>query len=199
MLSRLGRIGANPNNRGKLYESQPLSMSTLVDHQLRQWATLNKGLEPYAPTLVNPASVNLRVGDTLVIESPSGSTYEVDISGCTKAAPFLVDPGEWILAHTAEIVTLPRNMEAEVCLRSSAARAGWQHALAGYVDPGWSGRLTLEFQNVRRFAALPIYSGIQLCQLRVSKLSTLPSQGYDETGRYMGDLSVNTNQDLTLS
>ncbi len=177
-------------------------MSSLVDWQIEQWAE-NGGLTPYDSALVNPASVNLRIGTTLVVESPSGGTYEVDISENTIGNPFLVDPGEWILAHTQELITLPLNLEAEVCLRSSAARAGWQHALAGYVDPGWGvgvggGRLTLEFQNVRRFATLPVYPGQQLCQLRIRQLSEIPQKGYDQTGRYQGDKSVNTNQDPAL-
>ena len=173
------------------------NMSTLVDFQLKRWAK-EGGLKPCDFSLVNPASVNLRIGTTLVVESPAGTTYEVDISANSQACPFLVDPGEWILTHTQEIVKLPGNFEAEVCLRSSAARAGWQHALAGYVDPSWEGRLTLEFQNVRRFTALPIYPGLQLCQLRVRKLHEIPEVGYDQTGRYHGDLGVTTNRDVRL-
>lgn len=170
---------------------------SLVDSQLKTWAK-NGGLNPCDLSLINPASVNLRIGTVLVVESPAGGTYEVDISTNSVGNPFMVDPGEWILTHTLEIVSLPPNFEAEVCLRSSAARAGWQHALAGYVDPSWSGRLTLEFQNVRRFEVLPIYPGLQLCQLRVRQLSMTPERGYDLTGRYQGDLSVNTNQDVSL-
>lgn len=171
---------------------------SLVDHQIEIWAA-NGGLTPYRPELVNPASVNLRIGTTLVVESPAGGTYEVDISGCSAGRPFLVDPGEWILTHTEEVVKLPGNFEAEVCLRSSAARAGWQHALAGYVDPSWEGRLTLEFQNVRRFQVLPIYPGLQLCQLRLTKLAQIPERGYDLTGRYQGDMTVSRNKDVRLS
>jgi len=171
---------------------------SLVDFQIERWA-VNGGLTPFDPELVNPASVNLRIGTTLVVESPGGGTYEVDISNNTVGRPFLVDPGEWILTHTEEIVKLPGNFEAEVCLRSSAARAGWQHALAGYVDPSWEGRLTLEFQNVRRFQVLPIYPGLQLCQLRLRQLKEVPEMGYDMTGRYYGDMGVNVNQDRTVA
>lgn len=172
-------------------------MSTLVDSQLRAWMS-DGGLNPADLGLVNPASVNLRIGTTVVIESPGGGTYEVDISGLHIGNPFLVDPGEWILTHTKEIVTLTDKLEAEVCLRSSAARAGWQHALAGYIDPGWSGRITLEFQNVRRFQVLPIYPGLELCQLRVRALDLAPSSDYSATGRYQGDMGVQGNKDRSL-
>ena len=124
--------------------------------------------------------------------------YEVDLSDCSAERPFLVDPGEFLLTHTAEVVTLGDMLEAEVCLRSSAARAGWNHALAGYVDPGWSGSLTLEFQNIRRFQALPIYPGQQLVQLRLRRLPQPPVSHYGITGRYQGDQSVNGCQDFTI-
>lgn len=173
-------------------------MTTLVDSQIKQWAKAG-GLNPCDFSLVNPASVNLRIGTTLVVESPGGGTYEVDISGNHLGNPFLVDPGEWILTHTQEVITLDADQEAEVCLRSSAARAGWQHALAGYIDPSWSGRITLEFQNVRRYQVLPIYPGLQLCQLRLRRLDRAPDRGYAETGRYQGDMGVQVNKDWTLS
>lgn len=172
-------------------------MATLVDRQLKKWMR-DGGLNPADNSLVNPASVNLRIGTTLVVESPGGGTCEVDISRNNEINPFLVDPGEWILTHTQEIVTLTDQMEAEVCLRSSAARAGWQAALAGYIDPGWSGRITLEFQNVRRFQVLPIYPGLELCQLRVRALDIAPSSDYSQTGRYQGDLGVQVNKDGRL-
>ena len=172
-------------------------MSTLVDSQINAWG-LGGGLEPFDPALVNPASVNLRIGTVCKIEGPSGDLYEVDISENHIGRPYLVDPGEWILTHTMETVSLADDLEAEVCLRSSAARAGWDHCLAGYVDPGWSGSLTLEFQNVRRYAALPIYPGLQLCQLRLRRLDKRPINHYGLTGRYHGDRCVNHCQDPTL-
>lgn len=124
--------------------------------------------------------------------------YEVDLSDCSIDRPFLVDPGEFLLTCTREVVTMDADMEAEVCLRSSAARAGWNHHLAGYIDPSFTGAITLEFKNNRRFAALPIYPGLQLVQLRVRRLDSAPLRGYDRTGRYQGDLSVNGCQDPTI-
>ena len=178
--------------------NQRSNMSTLVDRQLKEWMR-EGGLDPADNALVNPASVNLRIGTAVVVESPGGGTYEVDISDLHIDNPFLVDPGEWILTHTQEVITLTDKQEAEVCLRSSAARAGWQHALAGYIDPSWSGRITLEFQNVRRFQVLPIYPGLQLCQLRVRALDSAPDSNYSQTGRYQGDMGVQVNKDLSLS
>ena len=172
-------------------------MSSLVDWQIRHWAE-HQGLIPYRPDLVNPASVNVRIGSTIKVESPNGTLYDVDISSNNAGNPFMVEPGEWILAATEEIVTLPNCYEAEVCLRSSAARAGWQHALAGYVDPSWQGVITLELKNIRRYKSLPIYPGLELCQLRVKELSRVPKVNYEMTGRYYGDMGVQENKDVTV-
>ena len=172
-------------------------MSTLVDHQIKHWAHFG-GITPFDMDLINPASINLRIGTAVQVEAESGRLQEIDLRDFTAAHPFWVQPGEWLLTHTAELITLPPNMEAEVCLRSSAARAGWDHCLAGYVDPGWSGKLTLEFQNVRRYKQLPLYPGQQLCQLRLRYLSTDPVTHYGQTGRYQGDQSVNACQDPTI-
>lgn len=172
-------------------------MTTLVDRQLINFGNAG-GITPFDEGLVNPASVNLRIGNVLKVESPMGSMYEVDISDCTLERPFEVDPGEFILAHTQERIRILKDMQAEVCLRSSAARAGWDHCLAGYIDPGWNGVITLEFKNVRRFATLPIYPGLELCQLRVSRLDKAPECHYGLVGRYQGDAGVNGCQDPTI-
>lgn len=172
-------------------------MTTLVDRQIIHWAN-GGGVTPFDRSLVNPASLNVRVGNYLRVESPGGEMYEVDISDCSIGRPFLVDPGEFILAQTQEKIRILANMEAEVCLRSSAARAGWDHHLAGYIDPGWDGVITLEFKNNRRFAALPIYPGLELCQLRIRRLDREPERHYGITGRYQGDTQVNGCQDPTI-
>lgn len=173
-------------------------MSTLVDTQINAWA-LGGGIDRFDFALVNPASINLRIGNTVMLEDLAGDLYSVDISGHTAEDPFVVEPGEWILTHTQEVVTLPPDIEAEVCLRSSAARLGWNHALAAYIDPGWMGSITLELKNDRRHAYLSLYPGMQLVQLRLRSLTKAPLLHYGETGRYQGDTTVNTCQDETLS
>ena len=110
----------------------------------------------------------------------------------------MVKPGTFFLAETAEVIRLNDTLEAEVCLRSSAARAGWDHLLAGYVDPGWSGVLTLEFKNCRQYKSLPIWAGMQLVQLRLSRLQVPPMSDYSLTGRYYGDKGVQTCKDLSI-
>ena len=91
------------------------------------------------------------------------------------------------------------DLQGQVCLRSSAARAGWDHSFAGYVDPGYEGRLTLELRNVRSNIALPIYPGLQLVQLRIERLAAIPERLYGQTGRYQGATAVQPCLDETVA
>ena len=95
-----------------------------------------------------------------------GDWFEVDLT----ERGYALDPGEFILAHTAETITIPDDCSAMVLLRSSAARAGYEHSLAGWCDPGFSGQITLELRNNLRFRHLPVSAGLRLCQLVVHKL-----------------------------
>ena len=185
-------------------------MAGLPDWKLREWAE-GGGVKPWNPENLNPASLNLTIGPGVMVE-PShaakmglpGRAYDW---GCglfranleeLHEQRLLVPPGGWILAEVAEWVKIPASMEAVLCLRSSAARAGWDHCLAGYVDPGYEGRLTLELVNCRRDEALALTLGSQLIQLRLSRLEDLPETDYSTTGRYQGDTAVAGCKDATV-
>jgi dCTP deaminase len=81
-------------------------------------------------------------------------------------------PGEFILAHTLERVTLPPDLVGLVEGRSSFARVGVSsHVTAPKIDPGFAGTITLEMFN---FSSVPVdlRAGIdrpaQLMLLRIS-------------------------------
>lgn len=169
--------------------SEPL----LDFHFLRMGTDL---IRPFNPEQVNPASYNLTIGRNLIREAPDGELTE-SVTG-TRERPTMINPGEWLLVDVSEEVEIPSDHEAQVILRSSAARAGWDHALAGYVDPGYQGRLTLEFVNCRRFQSLPIYQGLQLVQLRVCQLGRSPLRPYGLTGRYHKARQVEACKDARL-
>lgn len=141
------------------------------------------GIEPFRLEQINPASYNLTIGNNLKEDRPYG-WQDVDLTRYSKEKPYFVEMGRLILCDVQEFIRIPREMEAQVILRSSAARAGWDHANAGFVDPGYQGRLTLEFVNCRSFARLPIYPGQQLVQLRFQSLDLKPEKHYGHTGRY---------------
>ena len=171
-------------------------MSSLIDRELHAWAS-SGGVTPFDPGLINPASINLRVGNRAVVETRHGME-EISLTRYCEAVPLWVEPGGWILTDTIELIEIPSDMEALVVLRSSAARRGWDHAMAGFVDPAYRGRLTLEFVNCLRHSELPLYPGLELVQLRLAMLQREPSRGYDQTGRYHNAMGVEMCKDPRL-
>jgi len=103
--------------------------------------------------------------------------------------PFILHPGEFVLGSTYEVCTLPDDVAARVEGKSSLGRLGLlTHATAGFVDPGFSGHVTLELANV---ATLPIklYPGMkigQFCFFRLSSPSEHPYGSEKYGSRYQG-------------
>lgn len=161
-------------------------MSTIVDHQIRQLCRDLGLVEPFDPEMINPASIDVTLGDQILVENDSGSFTPCNI----KHETFYMPPGAFILAHTAEYIRVPANLECVFQLKSSRGREGYEHALAGYIDPGFMGRVTLELSNVRRFKELPLRSGMRIGQLRFAKVDAIPMRSYAVTGRYCGDEGV---------
>jgi dCTP deaminase len=185
-------------------------MAGLPDWKLRSWAEAG-GVKPWNPENLNPASLNLTIGPGVMVEPSQAATmglpgraydwasglFRVNLEDLPEQRLW-VPSGGWILAEVAEWVKIPSSLEAVLCLRSSAARAGWDHCLAGYVDPGYEGRLTLELVNCRRDCSLPLVLGSQLIQIRLSRLEDIPETDYGETGRYQGDAAVSGCKDPSV-
>ena len=80
-------------------------------------------------------------------------------------------------------------------LKSSRAREGLEHLMAGFCDPGWHGsRLTLELSNARRMHAVAIWPGMKIGQMVFHKMEGIPGRSYAVTGRYNGDLGVTASK-----
>ena len=134
-------------------------------------------VQPFIPENVNPASIDLTLD----------ATY-IDLrDGERKAIGDYLDiwPGVAILASTVEYVSLPDNCAGFVMLKSSAARKGLDHALAGWVDPGFQGNLTLELHAHRPVRLTP---GERLVQMAVFWCQGVPIRTYAQTGRYQGQV-----------
>ncbi len=103
--------------------------------------------------------------------------------------PFILHPGEFVLASTYEVVTLPDDIAGRLEGKSSLGRLGLlTHSTAGFIDPGFSGHVTLELSNV---ATLPIklWPGMkigQLCLFRLSSPSEHPYGSANYGSRYQG-------------
>lgn len=161
-------------------------MASIVDHQIRQLCRDMGLVEPFNPEMINPASIDVTLADIIKVENDHGDFTKVDIS----KEPFWMPPGAFVLASTAEWVRVPSNLEAVFQLKSSRGREGYEHALAGYIDPGFKGNVTLELSNLRRFKELPLRAGMRIGQLRFAKLDQIPMRSYAVTGRYHGDHGV---------
>ncbi len=131
-------------------------------------------IDPWEPALVQPASVDLRLGDTFRVfnnhrvtsidlrEMPANLTEEVRID---QDDAFVIHPGEFCLGRTLEWVELPDDVVARIEGKSSLGRLGLiVHATAGFCDPGWRGTLTLELNNLTR-VPIKLYPGLLIAQL----------------------------------
>jgi len=153
-------------------------MSTLVDFQIRDRAILGM-IFPFHEEQINPASYDVLLGDKILVETECG-WREVDL---TKD-PYRMPPGSFVLATTREYVILPHDVEAIFCLKSSRGREGFNHALSAYIDPSFSGEITLELYNCSQFKELEVAAGMRIGQLRFAFVAAKPERGYDVTGRY---------------
>lgn len=167
-------------------------MATIVDHQIRQLCRDMGLVEPFDPDMVNPASIDVTLGSTLLREGRPGEERwtKVDIEG----GVYSLEPGEFILAETAEFIRVPPNLECVFNLKSSRGREGYEHLMAAYIDPGFHGRVTLEICNVNRYHRLPLEHGMRIGQLRFAKVDAIPMRTYAQTGRYFGDQGVQASK-----
>ncbi len=144
-------------------------------------------IEPWDPSLVQPASVDLRLGDSFRVfhnhrasaidlrQPPAGLTEEVVIQDDES---FVIHPGEFCLGRTLEWVELPEDIVARIEGKSSIGRLGLiVHATAGFCDPGWKGTLTLELNNLTR-VPIKLYPGLLIAQLSFMTLDRPAERPY---------------------
>ena len=171
----------------------------LSDKDIR--AAIDSGrvaLDPYDPAMVQPSSVDVRIDRYFrVFENHryphiDPSIEQAELTRLVEPdgdEPFILHPGEFVLGSTHEVVSLPDDIAARVEGKSSLGRLGLlTHATAGFVDPGFSGHVTLELANV---ATLPIklYPGMkigQLCFFRLSSPAQHPYGSAKYGSRYQG-------------
>ena len=145
-------------------------------------------VQPYDETLVNPASIDIRIGNKLIRESDHNVWITYDLGGFTERFPHILPPGHFVLIETMERIVVPNGYAIDCKLKSTRARQGFDHSLAFWFDPGWSGVGTFEVRNVTRYQALPIWPGIRFAQLIVHRLSGDAEFPY--SGRYQNAVGV---------
>lgn len=168
----------------------------IPDHEIRRLCQLRGMVSPFREELLNPASLDVTLAATILVEvEHSPELHPLEIGHYTANNPYWVAPGEFFLAETQEIFNLPDYVGAQFVLKSSRAREGWDHAEAGWCDPGWFGsRLTMELKNGRRHHSLPIWPGMKIGQMKFLLVSGTVEKSYAKTGRYNCDLSVTASK-----
>ena len=155
-------------------------------------------LDPYDATMLQPSSVDVRIDrffrlfDNHKYAVIDPSQEQPELTRLVEVEPdeaFVLHPGEFVLASTFEVVTLPDDVAARLEGKSSLGRLGLlTHSTAGFIDPGFSGHVTLELSNV---ATLPIklWPGMkigQMCFFRLSSPSERPYGSAEYSSRYQG-------------
>ncbi len=154
----------------------------LSDRDLRKEIDAGRlGVEPFDPAMIQPSSIDVRLDRYFRVfenhryphidpaEEQPDLTRLIETQGDD---PFILHPGEFVLASTFEVVTVPDDLAARLEGKSSYGRLGLlTHSTAGFIDPGFSGHVTLELSNV---ATLPIklWPGMKIGQLAVFRMSS---------------------------
>lgn len=163
----------------------------LPDHEIAKLCRAGM-ITPFDDYLINPASLDVRLGDHIMIELESQQDlHPADIINHTKENPYLLYPDEFILAQTLEVFNIPDTVSGQFALKSSLARSGFEHLLAGWIDPGFNNSvLTLELKNARKHQPLPLWPGMRIGQIIFMQMASTPDVSYRDSGRYNNDLTV---------
>lgn len=144
------------------------------------------GIHPYGPNLVQPASLDLRLGEDFQIMDDGGplDTRNLEphtsLSPCKMGDQFTLFPGDFVLAQTLERVSVPASMCAKVEGKSSLGRLGLiLHATAGFIDPGFEGTITLEL-SLASHRPLTLYPGMKIGQICFFQLTQPAEKPYGE-------------------
>jgi dCTP deaminase len=172
----------------------------LSDRDLRK--ELDAGrleLDPYEPAMLQPSSIDVRLDRYFRVFDNSKYTHidpsvqQDELTSLVEKTgddePFVLHPGEFVLGSTYERVSLPDDLAGRLEGKSSLGRLGLlTHSTAGFIDPGFTGHITLELSNV---ANLPItlWPGMKIGQLCLFRLTSAAEHPYGSAAagsRYQG-------------
>ncbi|QBJ95987.1 dCTP deaminase [Rhodococcus sp. ABRD24] len=171
----------------------------LSDRDIRAEVSSGRlGIDPFESEMVQPSSVDVRLDSLFRVFNNTKYTHidpalrQDELTTLVEPAagePFVLHPGEFVLGSTLEVCSLPDDLAGRLEGKSSLGRLGLlTHSTAGFIDPGFSGHITLELSNV---ANLPItlWPGMkigQLCLLRLTSAAEHPYGSSAAGSKYQG-------------
>jgi dCTP deaminase len=173
----------------------------LSDHTIKDLVQSGEiAIDPYDERRVQPSSVDLTLGNRVRVFSNNHKYALVDLRQPLEELtelvtiepdrPFILHPHEFVLGITHELVGLPNNLVGRLEGKSSLGRLGLLiHSTAGFVDPGWRGRLTLELANILNLP-ITLYAGMPVAQISFMRLTTPVDRPYGAASlasKYQGD------------
>ncbi len=175
-------------------------MSVWNDKKITEWAQ-SGGVTPFDAACVNPASLDLRLGNLIRHPHHIWDTMNQETMGWLHSlglldkipkwsepiefTEWLLYPGDFVLCHSLEFVNIPQETVSLLFSKSSTGRIGLEHLHAGLGDPSFSGEWVFELHNVAPWP-IPLVAGKRVMQQVLIKLTDNPIKGYDQTGRYQG-------------
>lgn len=166
-----------------------------------QTAEQAAGLAPHLLQHIHASSMDLHLGNSFKLyehskfavidpRRPETFTGNMRLINVTDGEPYMVQPGEFVLGVTQEIITVPDDLVVRVEGRSSLGRLGIiVHSTAGFVDPGFSGTITLEISNLNRMP-IALYPGMRICQIAFEAMSSPAETPYNKKphSKYQGQI-----------
>lgn len=166
---------------------------------------------------INPASVELTLGNKFYIEKPvpwiitrdtpaielfadlaNKQNISMELVTLNDGEMLVLRPGQVCLAASVEQFNLPNNIVSEFVLKSSQARNFMSHMLAGYGDPGWhNSTLTMEFKNDSEHGHLVLTPGMKAGQAKFTEVEEVPEhKSYAVTGQYNNQTAVQASKGI---
>lgn len=166
----------------------------LNDKELQWYCKTYTLVSPLSKGSIQPASIDLRLGDNFLkpVKNHKGfNSFDNPIKYTKVEGSYILQPHEFILGTTKEVVTLPNNLTAFVEGRSSIGRMGLFVQNAGWVDPGFTGEITLELYNASE-VPIELVSGKRVAQLVFCTMSSDCDNPYN--GKYQCQMGATASR-----
>ena len=157
----------------------------LNDKSIKNWSKELDMIKPFDPKNLQPASYDLTLGDTIIYPKHSEKVLKL---GCDC---LIIPPNEFVLGTTVETVKIPYDLVGRVEGKSSLGRIGLlTHVTAGFIDPGFEGKITLELKNIGpKNIGLKVGCCIaQICFEELDEICTVPYNENRNHYQYQNDV-----------